>query len=533
MPFTNPVTMSDPARQKQAAKLRATSYATTRRAIQLNSPWVMAMNDEDLVLQSNSRKKDEEQRKKLRIEQRRREEAAKELERIEKQKIRDEREARLRHQEELEREAASRRDLEQEERAQRSAEERDYGMQLMSRFPMPGRNLKDIRSLFLKYRRDRDLIEAALLEDRMKRIQAHVRWRYRAIETIWNALKSARLSEPSLDGLRVHLTDILKRDERYRRELMIWPRFHGEQSDQYKEELDEVPHDAETSFLDLQMRPGGERLIHLCCRESCGSEGALSILLGAGASPHVQNDRGITPVHVACQAGCRNSVAKLLAHGADGRAKINATGNTPMFIAIENGHFDIVKLLYVTLGRKALVDTNFCGITPLHLAAYFGHVQLVEQILCWLAYGRNVVVTDRIDWSRARGFYKVPGSLQGKANGIASGFFTAQAENRGLRVGSVSWKDRKSICGQKKCPEITAQSKRGVTPLMCAAWTRNTEIMCMLSLFMTKDEIALKDSQGNQAKDYARCGHKSIDDRKADNPKMSSVGKDWILDPLL
>eukprot|EP00946_MAST-07B_sp_MAST-7B-sp1_P005036 g5036.t1 len=543
--------------RKAAAKLRATAYATTSRALMTGAQWLGAINDEDLVLQSNNRKADEARRAKLRREQRLREMAAVEAKRIEKQKIRDERERKRIHQEELEREASERREMEKEERAQRSSEEARYCMTLLRRFPLPGRQIDDIRSLLLKFRRDRAKIEEALIQDRANRVSAHVRWRRRALESIWETLRAANreqkrgIDAEDLNEISTHsnrfrnhrqkILTILQRDEKFRRDLMLWPtKVPQDQSPTgyYQETLENIPEDAVTNLLDLSARPNEDRLIHLCCKETCGGTASLNILLGAGASLSIANERGIQAIHLACQAGCLSSVAKLLASGADGRARISTSGNTPVFIAIENNNFPLVKYLFHVLGIDALRDRNARGVTPLHLMAYYGYSLMVEQMLCWLTRGRKVVVVDSNSWEQSNdmGFYRVPGSVEGKRQGLASGFLMAEAEKRGLRVGSGGWKEKPSKLQHNDVNRsVAAVTERGVTPLMCAAWSRHTDIMGMLSLHMTTEEMALKDTRGYQAKDYARCGHRAIEDRKSDaKDEATSESKTrWILDPLL
>lgn len=546
--------------RKAAAKLRATAYATTSRAISTGATWLGAINEEDLVLQSNDRKKDEDKRRKLRLEQRQRELAAIEAKRVEKQRVRDAREKKRVQQEELEREARARRDLEREERAQRSVEEHRYCLGLLRRFPTtPPRTLSGIRTLLLEFRRNRAKVEASLVADRAARVASHVRWRYRALETIWEALRACNRAgkrrtweedgsaagAPLDNRFRDHrdrIISILRQDERYRRELFLWP-SKAPQADSnsgyYEEVLDAVPNDATSPLLDLCLRPNKDRLIHLCCKGTSGGEAPLSVVLGAGASLNIPNNRGILPVHVACQAGCGASVAKLLAHGANGRARVTASGNTPMFFAIENNDMPMVKLLFSILGTDALTDRTVRGTTPLHLAAYFGHTMMVEQMLCWLVRGRNVVVVrgSGDGETRSRGFYNVPGSAVGKRLGMASGFLTAKAKDRGLWMGNANWKEKEVITRNDRegRSHIAAVTERGVTPLMCAAWSRHVSIMSMLAQHMTTEEMALKDTQGHQAKDYARCGHSARKARGVNQEEgnTSPVGRRWILDPIL
>ena len=53
------------------------------------------------------------------------------------------------------------------------------------------------------------------------------------------------------------------------------------------------------------------------------------------------------------------------------------TDSTPLHIATEGGHFDVVKKL-LDAGASAS-DENKVGLTPIHIAAKYGHSTLIEK----------------------------------------------------------------------------------------------------------------------------------------------------------
>ena len=62
----------------------------------------------------------------------------------------------------------------------------------------------------------------------------------------------------------------------------------------------------------------------------------VAFLVRAGADPNAGDIRGVTPLHSAVRCRCSRSVAALLDHGARIRARNNATGATPLHLAVQN-----------------------------------------------------------------------------------------------------------------------------------------------------------------------------------------------------
>ncbi|WP_243017909.1 MULTISPECIES: ankyrin repeat domain-containing protein [Candidatus Cardinium] len=52
----------------------------------------------------------------------------------------------------------------------------------------------------------------------------------------------------------------------------------------------------------------------------------------------------------------------------------------PIYIAVREGHVEVVKALLATNGIQMNAQSKD-GLTPLHLAAYIGHIEVVKELL--------------------------------------------------------------------------------------------------------------------------------------------------------
>lgn len=86
-----------------------------------------------------------------------------------------------------------------------------------------------------------------------------------------------------------------------------------------------------------------------------------------------------TALHVACHKGHEGIAEKLLASGADPNI-INIYGDTALSLAVQNGYWQIVKLL-LPHSTKILNVQDAYGDTPIVHAAHKGHVETVKLLL--------------------------------------------------------------------------------------------------------------------------------------------------------
>lgn len=89
---------------------------------------------------------------------------------------------------------------------------------------------------------------------------------------------------------------------------------------------------------------------------------------------------GSTPLYVACQNGHSDMVQELITNKAD--QNICFGGHSPLYIACQNGFSKIVEILCNSFNSKAKVNgSSPNGSTPLYVAAQNGHSECVKKLL--------------------------------------------------------------------------------------------------------------------------------------------------------
>ncbi|XP_052105520.1 uncharacterized protein LOC127738354 [Mytilus californianus] len=152
---------------------------------------------------------------------------------------------------------------------------------------------------------------------------------------------------------------------------------------------------------------------YFCSTAETGICSQIQICIDSGVNINLQNQKGMTALHIAASKGHINFVRELLDRGADInsettfgssvlceaskqkqinvvkllidrgaeiKAKYKMTGKSALHIACLNGYWDIVKLM-VEKDKSVINDAPINGNPPLHYAAEEGNITMVNYLL--------------------------------------------------------------------------------------------------------------------------------------------------------
>lgn len=92
-------------------------------------------------------------------------------------------------------------------------------------------------------------------------------------------------------------------------------------------------------------------------------------------------EKGVTPLYLACQNGHETIVKILLEHHAEANQGIATSGATPLYVASQNGHAAVVKALldiaHVTPDKSRVTDSA----SPLSAATCLNRIEVAELLL--------------------------------------------------------------------------------------------------------------------------------------------------------
>jgi ankyrin repeat protein len=103
-------------------------------------------------------------------------------------------------------------------------------------------------------------------------------------------------------------------------------------------------------------------------------------LIELGADINARNKNGETPLYIAVQTGSEEGIKLLSEQGADINIK-DIYGNSPLHYAAGIGQLEIVKLLIKEWGDDVVKAKNNNNESALHCAAKGGHVQVVDLLI--------------------------------------------------------------------------------------------------------------------------------------------------------
>ncbi|KAL2847153.1 hypothetical protein BJY01DRAFT_263070 [Aspergillus pseudoustus] len=220
--------------------------------------------------------------------------------------------------------------------------------------------------------------------------------------------------------------------------------------------------DALTFLLEIGANPEAEGLFgsSLLAPAAASEEEAVTVLLHHGASVSATSTTGQTPLHLAAQKGHYFIAQQLLNHNSDLSAADN-DGRTPLMAAAYYGHIKMVRLLVEkgSLGSDDIYEYN-----ALIWAAINGHVEAVQRLL---DSGAEVNHCTRhgetaLSFASEKGHTGIVKTL------LNFGASTETPDKDGYRPSLLAAENDSGAS-----PD--AASSQGLTPLIAAAWKGHSE----------------------------------------------------------
>lgn len=145
---------------------------------------------------------------------------------------------------------------------------------------------------------------------------------------------------------------------------------------------------ADTAIVSFLLENGADANVYIIERESClfmscrsNNFAVVKLLLEHGANPNfVSPNSGLTPLHSACLQGSLEMVQLLLLHKAFPHP-LTDTNLSPLFIAVESGHKNIVDLLCSREDVDVNVALEPSKHTPLYTASKLGHQNVIDVLI--------------------------------------------------------------------------------------------------------------------------------------------------------
>jgi hypothetical protein len=241
----------------------------------------------------------------------------------------------------------------------------------------------------------------------------------------------------------------------------------------------------------------GDNLIALCAMlgsEGCSGPRIMEALLDAGASPHILNNRGESPLHYLANAwnddeGHALRMMKVLFTASvsldDYR---NENHYAPLHVALRRRNFQIAKAL---MEAGASVDNQrWCGETPLHILAIGRHVYTLVLDITIVSHEETEESLDCLDALLARN----PSleNLDGLKCDLGKTAFHLAVEKRNYKTASRLIDAGASI--------NKTGSDNTNTPMDDFAWSRSKAALNLLSKMEARGVTTTKEIEGTAKK---------------------------------
>jgi ankyrin repeat protein len=201
-------------------------------------------------------------------------------------------------------------------------------------------------------------------------------------------------------------------------------------------------------------------------------------LLDKGAAIEAKRNGGFTPLYIAAEKGHLDVVSLLLEKGAVADAK-NYHGFTLLYSAAEKGKLDVVKLL---LEKGAGIDAKVKGgFTPLHVAADKGHFDVVKLLL-----DKGAAVDSKSDYGRTPLSFAVQNEHLEVVKLLLDKGAAVDSKDRSYTTPLMIAAANGSIDLVKvlldRGAAVVSMDRSGATPLMIAAEAEHPEAVALLAI---------------------------------------------------
>ena len=123
------------------------------------------------------------------------------------------------------------------------------------------------------------------------------------------------------------------------------------------------------------------QLAHKLSDEKIRLELAMFIIENSDKANYVETKKGgnLSPIHLAAMYGYVETAYRMINNNSTSPNPSNVHGITPIFLAAENGHPEMVRLLMTSTTDPNIAD--YIGWTPIHAAAFKGHLEAVQLLM--------------------------------------------------------------------------------------------------------------------------------------------------------